>query len=274
VGDALSVSPAGDRVAWAADDALVVHDTMTGESRVLQAPGVTAVGAFAPDGERLLVNAGELRVIDVVADEQVSALGEVPDRAVEHAAWRPDGTAVSLVDGRLVEVDVTSGRRTGSTVAVSADAQLAWSPSGDRLATLQEVAKVQRLQVWQRAADGTVSPSGSAPAEGISLRHLLGFTGEDAVAVAGLSLETGAIERIFEVPVGVSGSVDEMGVLPAPGVNWVGGQTLAVASDALLGGSTQFEEPRWPWSHLAKLVASFVVALFLLGMYLTRRPRR
>lgn len=270
----VAVSPEGDLLAWAADDELVLHDPLTGENRVLDAPGITAVGAFAPDGERVLVHAGELQVVDVEADEQVASLGEVPARAVAQAVWRPDGTAVSLVDGRLVEIDVASGRRTPSEVAVSADAQLAWSPSGTRLVSLQEMSGARRLQVWQRAGDGTVALVGSAPAEGISMRHLLGFSGDDTVAVVGLTLETGAIARVFDVPVEGFGSVVEIGQLPATGVNWVGTETLEVASAALLGGSKSFEEPRRPWSHLAKLVSSLVLALFALGMYLTRRPRQ
>jgi len=269
----VAVSPTGDLLAWAGEDEIVLHDTLTAENRVLDAPGVTAVGAFAPDGERLLVHAGELRVIDVVADEQVIALGDVPARAVAQAVWRPDGTAVSLVDGRLVEIDVTSGRRTPSDVAMSADAQLAWSPSGAQLVSLQEMSGARRLQVWQRLADGRVELAGSAPAEGISLSHLLGYTGDTTVAVVGLTLETGVIRRVFEVQVDGSGRVAEIGQLPGPGDNWVGPETMTVADDALLGGSTSFEEPRWPWSHLAKLVSSLVLALFALGMYLTRRPR-
>ena len=269
----VAVSPDGDLLAWAGDDEVVLHDTLTGDNRVLEVPGVTAVGAFAPDGERLLVQAGELRVVDVAAGEEVSSLGEVPARAVAQAVWRPDGTAVSLVDGRLVEIDVESGRRTPSEVAVGADAQLAWSPSGEQLVSLQEISGARRLQVWQRLADGTVTSAGSVPAEGIALGHLLGFTDDTTVAVAGLTLETGAITRVFEIPVDGSGSAVEIGQLPGPGENWVGAETLEVATAALLGGTETFEEPRWPWSHLAKLVASVVVALFALGMYLTRRPR-
>ncbi len=269
----IAVSPEGDLLAWAGDDTLVVHDTHTGENRVLDAPGVTAVGAFAPDGERLLVLAGELRVIDVVADEQVSSLGEVPDRAVAQAVWRPDGAAVSLVDGRLVEIDVESGRRTPSEVVVSADAELAWSPSGAQLATLQEMSGARRLQVWDRRPDGTVELVRSAPAEGISLARLLGFTDEDTVAVVGLALETGGIQRLFKVAVDGSDTAVEVGQLPARGDNWVGAETLEVASAALNGGTTRFAEPRWPWSHAAKLVSSLVLALFALGMFLTRRPR-
>lgn len=270
--DAVAVSSDGELVAWAGDDELVVHETVTGENRVLAAPGITAVGAFAPDDTRLLVQAGELRVVDVLADVQVSALGEVPDRAVRRAAWHPDGTAISLVDGRLVEIDVASGRRTPSQVAVSAGAQLAWSPAGDRLVSLQEVSGAQRLQLWERGPDGRVTPAGTAPAEGIALKHLLGFTDGGSVAAAGLALESGPIARVFEVPVDGAGSVAEIGQLPGPGDNWVGAETLEVAADALRGGTAPFEEPTWPWSHLAKLSSSLVLALFALGMYLTRPP--
>lgn len=269
----VAVSPEGDLLAWAAEDEVVLHDTLTGENRVLDAPGVTAVGAFAPDGERLLVHAGELRVVDVEAGVQTASLGEVPARAVAQAVWRPDGTAVSLVDGRLVEIDVESGRRTPSEVLVSAEAQLAWSPSGEQLVSLQEMSGAQRLLVWERETDGTVTLVGRAPAEGISLRRLLGFSGDDTVALVGLALETGSIARLFDVPVDGSGAANEIGQLPGPGDNWVGEETLDVSTEALLGGTTTLEEPRWPWSHLAKLVSSFVLALFALGMYVTRRPR-
>lgn len=267
------VSREGDLLAWAGDGTVVVHDTHTGENRVLEAPGVTAVGAFAPDGQRLLVQAAELRVVDVATDEQVASLGEVPARAVAQAVWRPDGTAVSLVDGRLVEIDVESGRRTPSDVAVSADAELAWSPSGKRLVSLQEMSGARRLQVWERRSDGSVDLVRSAPTEGISLARLLGFADEDTVAVVGLALETGGIQRLFKVAVDGSDTAVEIGQLPAAGDNWVGTETLEVATSALRGGTTRFAEPRWPWSHVAKLVSSLVLALFALGMFLTRRPR-
>lgn len=270
---AVVVSPDGGLVAWAAEDRLVLHDTVTGDNRVVELPRVTAVGAFAPDGTRLLVHAGELRVFDVATGDPVASLGPVPTGAVAQAAWRPDGTAVSLVDGGLVEIDVASGRRTPSDTGPAADAQLAWSPSGERLVSLQEVSGSGRLQVWARAADGTVSLSGTAPAEGISVRRLLGFTGDDTVAVVGLALETGALVRAFDVPLDGSGSPDQLAQLPGPGENWVGPETLEVSTDALLGRSTAFEEPRWPWSHRAKLVSSLVLAAFALGLYATRRPR-
>lgn len=270
----LVVSPDGGLLAWAAEDALVLHDTLTGENRVVDLPGITAVGAFAPDGRRLLVHAGGLKVVAVATGEQGASLGAVPARALPGAVWRPDGTAVSLVDDQLVEVDVASGRRTPSEVGLAGDAQLAWSPSGAHLVSLQEISGAGRLGVWQRAADGTVSPVRSAPAEGVSLRHLLGFTGDDAVAVAGLALESGPITRVFEVPVDGSGRPAQLATLPGAGDNWVGPETLAVATDALLGGTAAFEEPLWPWSHLAKLVSSLVLAVFALGMYVTRRPRQ
>jgi hypothetical protein len=131
----------------------------------------------------------------------------------------------------------------------------------------------RRLQVWERRSDGTVELVRSAPAEGISLGRLLGFTDEDTVAVVGLALETGGIQRLFKVAVDGSGTAVEVGQLPAPGDNWVGAETLEVAAAALDGGTTRFAEPRWPWSDAAKLVSSLVLALFALGMFLTRRPR-
>lgn len=270
----VAVSPDGGLVAWAGADGVVVHDALTGENHVVPLPAATAVGAFAPDGRRLLVQASDLRVVDVVAGREVSSLGPVPDRAVAQAVWRPDGTTVSLVDQGLVEIDVESGRRTPSDVAVGPDAQLAWSPSGERLVTLQEIAGVRRLQLWDRQTDGEVTAAGDVPAKGVAVAELLGFTGEEEVAVTGRSLETGAITRLFEVPVDGSNDPIEIGQLPGPGENWVGEETLEVSTEALRGGTHGFAEPRWPWSHRAKLVASLVLALFALGMYLTRRPRR
>lgn len=270
----VAVSPDGSLVAWAGDDGVVVHDARSGENRVLPLPAATAVGAFAPDGRRLLVQASELRVVDVVTGREVASLGRVPARAVAHAAWRPDGTTVSLVDEGLVGIDVGSGRRTRPAGAVSPDAQLAWSPSGERLVTLQEISGVLRLEAWEHLPDGRVRPVGSVPAEGIAVAAMLGFTGEEEVAVAGRSLETGAITRLFEVAVDGSSNPAEIGQLPGTGANWVGEQTLEVATEALRGGTHTFAEPRWPWSHRAKLVASLVLAAFALGMYLTRRPAR
>ncbi|HEX4978237.1 MAG TPA: hypothetical protein VFV40_10275 [Nocardioides sp.] len=271
---AVMVAPDGDLLAWAADDVVVLHDTLTGRSRSLEVPAAGAVGAFSPDGGRLLVHAGgQLGVLDVDSGD-LTPLGDVPPQAVAGAVWRPDGEAVSLVDTGLAEIDVASGRRTVSDVRLAADAQLAWAPSGTRLVSLQELSGARRLQVWQRTPDGRVTAAVTVPTEGISLARLLGFYSDDTVAVVGLALETGGIQHVFEVPVEGARSVAEIGQLPSRGDNWIGAETLAVASGALQGGTKAFEEPRWPWSHRAKLVSSLVVALFALGMYLTRRPRR
>lgn len=104
--------------------------------------------------------------------------------------------------------------------------------------------------------------------------ELLGFTGEQTVAVTGLSLETGALTRLFEVSVDGSSAPAKIGRLPGPGTNWVGPRTLEVATEALRGGTQDFGEPRWPWSHRAKLVSGFVLSLFALAMYATRRPHK
>jgi hypothetical protein len=50
--------------------------------------------------------------------------------------------------------------------------------------------------------------------------------------------------------------------------------TLVVAAEPLAQGNASFDEPRWPARDLSKLVASIVVTVFVLGLYLTRRPRR
>ncbi len=49
--------------------------------------------------------------------------------------------------------------------------------------------------------------------------------------------------------------------------------TLAVATDNLVTGSTDYEGQVWPWSYTSRLVACALFMLFLLGLYVTRRPR-
>ena len=61
--------------------------------------------------------------------------------------------------------------------------------------------------------------------------------------------------------------------LPQPGENWVGSDTLAIASDNLLAGSTEYDGQVWPWSYTSRLVACTLFVGFLLGLYVTRRRR-
>ncbi len=63
-------------------------------------------------------------------------------------------------------------------------------------------------------------------------------------------------------------------MLPALGENWAGTPTMSVATDNLYQGTTEFPDRVWPWSYLARLVGCLLVSLFLLGLYVTRRPRR
>ena len=57
-------------------------------------------------------------------------------------------------------------------------------------------------------------------------------------------------------------------------MDWVDSATMALAAEALANGSVPYDEPRWPWSDRAKLTPSALAMFFLLGLYLTRRPRR
>lgn len=271
----VAVAPAGDRLAWVEQGRIHLLDPTDGTTRTVPAGSASDVGDFSPTGDRLLLHDGSaLTVLDVPAGEVVSTITGVDDRAARQAVWTPDGEQVTFVsDATLVIHHVVTGRRTTGEVGISTDANLDWSPSGGLLATLQPVSGVRRLQLWQPVPEGTVALLGRVGAEGTAMRRLLGFTDEDGVAVTALRLDTGTVEQVLELPLDGEGSPTPVSQFPPAGENWVGSETVQVAAAALAGGSRDFDDPRWPWSHVAKLVASGLLALFGLGLYLTRPPR-
>ena len=270
---AVSVAPAGDRLAWIGDGRLVLYDPVAGESETLSLPSEpTAVGGFSPDGTRLLVHADGLLVLDVESGETVSTFDAEPG-TLRRTAWRPDGSAIDFVaGGRLVTGRVPGSATTSQPTDIPADAAIAWSPQGDRLVSLREDSGVKHLFVSDAAA-GRVGEGRELATPAISLDRLIGFTDANSVAVVAYALESGALERILDVPLD-GGSASDVTTLPPRGENWAGTGTLAIASDALAFGSTDFEEHVWPWSHRARLIACLVVGLFCLGLFATRRPRR
>lgn len=269
---AVSLSASGDLLAWAAGSDVVLHDTVEGTSRTIEVPGVAAVGAFSPDESMLLVGTDSPAVLDLTSGEVVATLPGASD-LLRRTAWRPDGSAVDLLSGRrLLTASVPGPGVSSQPTDIPARSALAWLPAGEQLVSLQPDQGARRLFVSTLGPDGELSPSRLLRTPHISLQRLLGASGPRSVAVVAYLLESGAVERVLDVRLD-SGTVSDLTVLPSPGVNWTSSATMAVSTDALRAGSTDFDEPVWPWSHLARLVALLVVALFGLGLFVTRQPR-
>lgn len=272
---AMSVSPTGDLLAWGYDAGVVVYDTVTGRSREVPLDAEGVVGAFSPDGGHLLVHDGRLRVLDVARGAVVGTAEPLAASAVRRAAWRPDGVTFGFVSGgRFVTRTWDGEQRASVRSPIAADATMAWSPDGGRVAALQPVDGIWRSEVFEVDRRGRLRSAGVADAEHVAQLRLFGFTDERTVAVAAQTLETGALTFLLDLSTEAPEPPAELVQLPTEGENWRGPELLAVASGALAAGSVDFEEPQWPWSNRAKLVASSVAGLFFLGLYLTRPTRR
>lgn len=274
VAGAVSTSPDGNRLAWVGGEGVVVYDTVSGDSRDLTVPGLSEVGAFSPDGSMLIGFGTEGLVVVDLSNGEVVATTEAPPRSVARAAWRPDASAVDVVTGtQLTTVAVPSGTVSRLKTQLPESASVAWSPTGDRLVSMQEVAGVNLLFVSELGDDGVLGTPTRVDTTGLAIERLLGFSGERTVAVIALQLSSGSLEQIIDVPLD-GRSATPLTVLPSPGENWVGTPTMSVATDTLFQGSTDFPERTWPWSHVARLVGCIVIGVFLLGLYVTRRPKR
>lgn len=270
---AVAVTAAGDLLAWVGGSGVTFYDPVSGEPREVPVAGATAVGDFSPDGSRLLVYADGLDVVDVDSGEVVSELDADP-QAIGRAVWRPDGSAVDLLsDGRLLTADVPGDSWATQPFELSDRAELAWSSSGDRLVAMQEVEGAQRLFLSELGRDGTLSPPHRvADTEGVSMDRLIGFSGPRTVTVVAYFLESGNVQRVIDISLD-SGAATDLATLPGKGENWAGTGTLAIATDTLAFGATDFGEHVWPWDYGARLVACVLVCLFGLGLWVTRRPR-
>ena len=268
----VSVTAGGDLLAWATGDGVALYDPVTDETREVALDGATAVGRFSADDELLLVHAGGLRVLRVSDGEVVTGVDDTAEEVAQHAAWRPDGSAVDYVEGQqLVTLAVPDGDTTTAPTTFRDDTTLAWSPTGEQLVGLQEVDGVVRLL--------SASPEGEQVGEpvetrvpGVSLQRLLGFSGDRTLAVSAYFLESGAVERVVDIPLD-GGSPVDITTLPSEGENWTGSATLAVAADSLRAGSTDYGSHLWPWSNQARLMTCVLVGIFGLGLWVTRRPR-
>ena len=194
-------------------------------------------------------------------------------QVLARAAWRADSSAVDFVVGaELTTLVVQGGDITTQPTDIPEPASLAWSPNGDQLASLRPEDGAQRLFLSQLGEDGTLADGEQVPTTGISLDRLIGFSGERTVAVAAYLIESGSVERILDIRLDGRPPSD-LTTLPSPGENWVDSGTLAIASDNLVAGSTEYATQVWPWSYTSRLVACTLFAVFLLGLYVTRRPR-
>lgn len=267
----MTTSHDGNLLAWATGSGVVVYDAVSGESRTWALDGVDRVGDFSPDSGLLLVGGAQLGIVDVTTGDLVAS-AETDDAVLERAAWRADSSAVDFVVGSdLTTLDTTGDTSTRRT-DIPEDASLAWSPDGEQLASLRTLDGAKRLFLTQLGTAGTSGESVQVSTEGIALDRMLGFSGERTVAVVAYELETGSIERILDIPLDGRSPAD-LTTLPPPGDNWVDTGTLSVASDNLVAGSTTYPNQVWPWSYTSRLVACSLLSLFLLGLYVTRRPR-
>lgn len=270
--DVMTASHDGNLLAWATGDGIVLYDAVTGESRTLALDGVDHVGDFSPDSSMLLVQGQQLVIVDLASGDAV-ATADSDDSVLGLAAWRADSSAVDFVAGaELSTLGVDGGDVGTQPTDIPALAPLAWSPNGDRLASLRQVEGALRLFVSQLGEDGTLADGEQVPTDGVALDRLIGFSGERTIAVVAYLLESGSIERILDIPLDAR-SPSDLTMLPPPGENWVDTATLSIASDNLVAGSTEYPTQVWPWSYTSRLVSCSLFALFLLGLYVTRRPR-
>ena len=268
----VSVSPDGHWLAWGSGRGAVLYDALRDETVEVTdgLGGESVTGAFSRNGRRLLVYDDALRVVDVEQGEVVGTLGGVDEEQARQAVWTADGEAVTYVaDGALVRHAWADDTTTTTPTSISADATLAWSPPGDQLAAMREEDGVRFVEVFDMRR-GRLVLAQTVRQGGYAQQELLGFTGDGRVTVIALTLETGAVPLVFNMSTTDAFPPTRVMQLPA---RESAVETMAVAADPLAAGSWAFDEPRWPVSDLSKLTGSVVTTVFLLGLYLTRRPR-
>jgi WD40 repeat protein len=270
---AVTVSPDGTAMAWGYAGGVVLYDAVHDTSRELGGVAVDPVmGRFSPDGRHLAVYDGALRILEVGSGQVVATLSGVSERAAHQAVWTPDGAALTYLDGgTVVTQEWRSGRRTAVDAPIPPDATLAWQPSGKQLAAMVEVRGVRSVEVFDVAPDGVLTHAGKASPDKYAQQRLLGFTGDTEVTVSALSIDTGTLPFIYAMSTVDDSPPTQVMQLSGSGIDW---DTLEVAAAPLANGSARFREPNWPVSDPAKLVASILVTVIALGLYLTRRPRK
>jgi len=272
--DAVAVSPDGTTLAWGFDEGLVLYDPVADEARELTGTGANPmVGPFSPDGRHLLLLAdGSVDVLDVEAGEVVATLSGVDEAAARQAVWTPDGTALSYVSGgRLVIHEWETDSRSSTRAPIAPDATLSWRPSGGQLAATREVRGVRSVLVLNVTEDEPPRLARTVSPDHYAQQELLGYTSDNRVTVTALTIETGTLPLVYTMSTVDTAQPMQVMQLPGGGVDL---DTLEVAAEPLAAGSAAFEEPSWPASDLAKLTGSILVTVFVVGLYLTRRPGR
>jgi hypothetical protein len=210
-------------------------------------------------------------VVDVETGRVAGTATGVSRSTARRTTWTRDGEALTYVeDGALVTHRWADDTRTRVPTTVGPEATIVWSPSGDRLAAMEEERGVRDVEVYDVGRAGELRRTSTIEPDGYAQQDLLGFVTEDSVAVSALTLQTAALPLVFEMS--ITGDAPPAELMQLQGSEQTVG-TMEVATDPLTQGSAPFGEPRWPVSSMAKLVGSIVAAVFLLGLYVTRRPR-
>jgi len=270
--NAVAVAADGRQLAWGYSSGVVLYNPLDDTSREVgqELGDDPRVGRFSPDGHHLTVYDGRLRVLDVRTGKVAATLEGVDRKAAMQAVWTPDGSAVTYVaKGRLVIHAWRSEARVSSPTTIAPGAALAWQPAGKQLAALREARGVRSVQLFDVAGAGRLTPAGAVSRDGYAIQDLIGFTSDNRVAITALSMETGPLPLVYTMSTVDDSPPTQVMQLSGSG-RW---DTLQVAAEPLSYGSTPFKEPHWPAKDLSKLVGSIVVALFALGLYLTRRRR-
>lgn len=270
-GAAIQVSPDGRRLAWADGSTVVVYDTVRDAARSLPTEGPTTLGAFSPDGARILEYDGAMAALDVDSGRRTE-LGAVPSSsAVAGAAWAPESDQVAWVaNRRLVTASGDGSGSAGQPTRLPQSSTLAWSPDGDRLVVLTSDGGT--LSMWDRTGQ-RFTAAGRVDAGELYVERLLGFADDDRLAVVGLTSATGALSRAFTLSLD-GGRTAQLTVLPDQGENWVSSAAVGFAADAVRGGSADYPGAPQQWSDRSVLSALVLGAFCVLGFYFTRLRRR
>ncbi len=275
----LWLSPGGTKVAWALPGAVLVYDAMTGESSRQPVPGATAGTplGWSPDSSRVAVGTSPLQLIRP-PDGRLRALPLPGGPGASGPTWTANGRWLSVATAdMLASFDVRSGRLRRTPAPLGALAEPQWSPAGD-LAGTHEIPDPQHtvLRIAHAAVPvasrGRVQVVDESPA-GLVIDRFLGWAGQDRVVLTGLRAETGRIEQAMVLSL-ADDALQPYMLFPTLGDNWVGTETLSVATDLLQAPTEEFEQPTLPWSPGAKLLLCLLLAVFPVVYWLfTRRPR-